>query len=279
MITEPNISSLARRTQIASLVTFILSLAMVQGLSAAPISYTSEYNGNVVPNATLGTIADPVWDEVSTGSGSIVSANGILQANSMNTTDSNYLFWMIGDNDGSLSGTSQAWNVTPSVGVTVDFNVQVTAAKSNGGGDSTQQGGFNIQVSDGQHGISFYFGLTSIIATGASSYTTAIPLDLSSSSNTFRITLQDGAATLYMNDLAAPIFSALDGTATLAGYNRVLFGDFTSVYSGSYNLDYVSWNNTVAEFSAPIPEPSAFMLLGGVCLLFGLRRFAFRRPA
>lgn len=242
----------------------ILTLLLLAETSfAVPITYTSQYSANALPTATAATVSDPLWVLSASGTGSSAAiVNGNLAASTMETTGTNQQFWMLGNNAGSTVGTYQAWSLNSATGVTVDFNLQVLETKDNGGGSSSQGGGFMIQVADGSFGTSLYFGTSSIIITGASSYTyTPTSFDLTDF-NTFRITMQNGQVTLYSSNSETPIFTALPGSGTLANYNRILMGDFTSTYSGSYNLDYIAWNNTLAEFSAPVPEPSTFTFLG-----------------
>lgn len=225
---------------------------------AGSVAYTSEYLGDVPPTATKGTLANPAWEEKVGGANSVAELDGrALVASTMDAAGPNTQFWVIGDSDGSLAGTPEAWSVSSPTGATVDIRIQVTAAKANKEHTPEQAGGFMIQVADGDRGVSFYFGPDRIIATGATSYTSTQPLDLSTAFTTFRITMQDGRATLYMADMDAPLFSGIEGTATLLGYNRLLFGDFTSAYSGAYRLAYIKWNNGTAEFSAPPADPGS----------------------
>jgi len=180
----------------------------------------------------------------------------------MNAIDANSQFWLLGvHDDASTYGTYQAWSINPTVGFTLDFRVQILDVT---GSAPDKAGGFMIQVADGNRVGSYYFGTDTIYYFGASQYQTSMPLSLTGGLITFRITGQNGSYSLYMEGMDTPLFEDLLG-GSLPGYNRLVWGDFDQTVSGSYNLDFVAWNNQVAEFSAPIPEPTtAMLLIGGI---------------
>lgn len=235
----------------AHIATAILSLNIFTTVFAEPITYTGEYDANVLPTDTEGSSNHPLWEIMAQETGAATHIEGdALVASTTESSGTNMLFWGIGDNDGRLVGTNQAWSINPENGVTVDFRIQVTATKPHKNTESRLDGGFMIQVVDGERGVNFYFSPSGITAQGAS-ISKSDPMNLSTGYTNFRITMQDGKASLYQAEFETPIFSDIVGTETLRGYNRIIFGDFTSDFSGSYNLKFIKWNNTLANFSAP----------------------------
>lgn len=250
---------------------------MLALLSVAPaaVVYTSSYDGSVLPTATAGTAANPKWSIVaSSGTFSTGNTGGVL--NAVTTGTASMQAWAVGTSSGTpYSGsTAGVWSTSTA---TVDFNLQVISGV---GGNAATGNGFGIQLSDASNRFyGFYIGPTAIFAqtgasTGISISTASLGLD-TSDFNTYRVVMDAGKASLYVNDDSTPIFSMVSGFTLGATRTALLFGDFSSSESGSYNLDYLSWSNTTAEFAAPIPEPTAAALAGlaGVCgVVFRRRR-------
>jgi len=239
--------------------------ALVVGLGAfschgATIVYEGSYNpaGNTndrfAPDLTTGgnTHADPVWKWNKTGTPTtppVVQVNGVW-ALSDNTTVSDTSFWGVGQ--GQTNTT--AWSSAPATGSTVDFNLNVTA------------GSITIRAGD-TSGYYNYVFTTSAVSNG-----TSVAID-NTIFHTYRITFQNGFTNLYVDANSTPLFTNV-ARINLASVNNLIFGDTSSSSGGAWNLTNISWSNAVAEFSAPIPEPSSVLLVGLSALfgLMGLRR-------
>lgn len=274
----PHPLEISMKNRMSTFWTLLLAASLFHSNSAmaGAITYTSQYQGTSLPSTSGGTIADPSWELIANTGSTATSAGGFITGSTVDAADANMQFWMIGDNDGHLSGTNAAWSVNPEKGVTVDFRIQVLSSVAVGEGGTGKAGGFMIVVEDGVRTGEFYFSTDKIFFKGASSYSTSMPLNLTTGFTTFRITMKDGFLSLYLEDMETPLFSELQG-GSLVGYNRVLFGDFDSTYSGSFNLEFLKWNNEIAEFSAPVavPEPAmAMVVLSGVgAVILGRKRF------
>lgn len=234
---------------------------------AAPITYTSQYIADALPQTTGGTVANPSWGY---GSAGIFSANangGVLTASTM-PNGANQQYWEISN----TVGTSAAWNIDSTVGVTIDFTIAVQESV-NFGGDSPQiLGGFNLFISDNNYWASLYFSLDQISIWG-STIAFENSYDLTSF-HTFRAVSQNGFFSLYEGSNDVPIFNNI--AMNVGSYQDFYWGDGSAGASGSYQLSSLSWNNTLAEFSAPIPEPGAIALVicGGLFLLCVSKRRA-----
>lgn len=238
----------------------VACLMMTAAISASgAVIYTSSYDGSTLPTATVGTTANPKWAlGGNSGTYSATSTGGVL--NAVTTGNASYQWWNVGTNGGVTyaGSTAGVWNTSTA---TVDFNLQVTAGT---GGNASTGNGFAIQLSDlSNRFYSFYIGPTSFFyQTGASTGTTITTASLgidTSLYHTYRIAMDGGKASLYIDDNATPIFSLVSGF-TIATRTAILFGDLSTAESGSYNLNSMSWSNTTAEFLAPIPEPSVIAL-------------------
>ncbi len=239
-------------------------------LASAAVVYTSSYLANALPSATAGTTADPLW-HIGASGGTASVANGILSVST--TTITSNQFWAVGNSSANTAyagSTPGVWNTSTA---TIDFRLQVTAQV--GTTTSTARGGFTIQVTDqtSANSYTFHIGTTGFTYSGTSGLS-AEGYDNSSGFKNYRIVIKDGKASFYVEGIANPIFKDVTG-AGVAGRNAILFGDISSGVSGSYNLDYLQWSNSVAEFAAPIPEPGVTALLGlflGGATLAPLRR-------
>lgn len=240
-------------------------LLVASSAMAVPISYTSQYIPTELPSTSGGTVANPSWSFGTVGTVSAEASGGVLSASTMPDA-SNQQYWEIS----STSGTSAAWNLDSTVGATIDFTIAIQQSLNFGGGSPQILGGFNLFVSDNNYWASLYFSLDQISVWG-STIAFDNTYDLTSS-HTFRVAFQNGLISLYEGSNATPIFSNIAMNAT--GYQNIYWGDGSAGASGQYELSHLGWNNTLAEFSAPIPEPaiSGLALLGGLALLWQRRR-------
>ena len=240
-------------------------LLAVSSVVAAPISYTSQYIPTALPTTSGGTVENPSWSYGSSGTATAEVAGGVLGASTMPAAG-NQQYWEIS----STSGTSAAWNLDSTVGATIDFTISVQQSLNFGGGSPQILGGFNLFVSDNNYWASLYFSLDQISVWGSTiSFSSAYDLTVD---HTFRVAFQNGLLSLYEGSNATPIFSNIAMNA--AGYQNFYWGDGSGGASGQYELSHLGWNNTLAEFSAPIPEPTVSMLavLGGLALLWQRRK-------
>ncbi len=234
---------------------------------AGPISYTSQYIANALPQTSGGTAANPAWGYGSAGTPSAEVSGGVLTASTM-PEGSNQQYWEISN----TVGTSAAWNLDSATGVTIDFTIAVQESVNFGGGSPQILGGFNLFISDNNYWASLYFSLDQISIWG-STIAFDNTYDLTSF-HTFRAVSQNGLFSLYEGSNATPIFSNIAMNAV--GYQDFYWGDGSAGASGAYQLRDLSWNNTLAEFSAPIPEPGTMALVAcaGLFLLYLSKRRA-----
>lgn len=241
---------------------------------AGPITYTSQYIPNALPSTGGGTVVNPSWDYSHSAVGTYTASvsDGILSASTMPAVG-NTQSWKIGQAGSSTFGTSSAWSLNAATGATIDFTIKVNASTGAGGSSPQVLGGFNIFVGDGSKYASLYFSPTQISLWGA----TMPKIDHSNTEfQTFRIAFSNGLLSLYEagNDTALISNVAMINTA---GYNQIYWGDGSSLVSGGFQLSYMGWNNTMAEYSAPpfspIPEPGAVALVFAGCLVVLLSRW------
>ena len=256
-------------TQWKTLLIAVGVAAVTCGAQAGPIAYTSEYIPNALPSTSGGTVANPSWDYSHTAAGTYSASvtDGILSASTLPGI-ANTQSWKIGQMGSSIFGTSSAWAVTPATGATIDFTIKVTGSTGQAVSSPQIQGGFNIFVGDGTKYASVYFNTTGISVWGhtIASNTTHINTGF----QTYRIAFANGLLSLYEAGNETALFSNIAMVNT-AGYNQMYWGDATGLASGSFQLSQLGWNNTVADFSAPIsavPEPGtvALLLIGGLVL-------------
>jgi len=223
--------------------------ALVLGASAllASISSAQTWQGEWTDATTL-TGATPAWSLNASGGGSI------LETPNPTTFTS--------------TGTQFAW-ATPTTGFdgstptgsTIEFRMKVNSQESGkdyaGTADiftsfETSAAGrfeFNIasdKVQFGTLGASFALDTTVL--------------------NTYRITILDNAASLYINDNSVATIGGQPGGSNF-GVNALRIGDISSSNSvgGATEWEYVRWTN--AGTFAPIPEPAAAASLLGVIAL------------
>jgi len=263
------------------------SLLLVAGIvagacavQAGPITYTSQYVPNALPSTSGGTVANPSWDYFHTTDGTYSAsvAGGILSASTLPGI-ANTQAWRIGQSGANIYGTSSAWAVSPATGATIDFTIKVTGTTGQAVGSPQIQGGFNIFVGDGSKYASVYFNTTGISVWGTTleSNTTHVNTGF----QTYRIAFANGLLSLYEAGNETALFSNIAMVNT-AGYNQMYWGDATSLASGSFQLSQMGWNNTTANFSAPVsavPEPGtvALAVIGGLVLLVKGRHLGSRQ--
>lgn len=238
-------------------------LLAASSVLAAPISYTSQYIPTDLPSTSGGTVANPSWFLGTAGTFSANATGGVLNANTMPDAG-NQQYWEIS----STSGTSAAWNLDSTVGATIDFTIAIQQSLNYGGGSPQILGGFNISVSDNMYSASLFFSLDQISLWGSTIVYNTYDLTVA---HTFRVVFKDGLISLYEGSNAAPVFDNIAMAKT--SYQSIYWGDGSGGASGQYQLSHLGWNNTLADFSAPIPEPavSGLALLGGLALLWRRR--------
>lgn len=232
--------------------------------TSSAVIYTSTYDGATLPTATTGTTADPKWSLGGTAGTFSANVNaGVLNASTI-TDNASVQWWALGTTTGGVpfsGSTSSAWNTSTA---TIDFNLQVTAAS---GGNLATGNGFMLQLTDKNNLFySLYIGTTTITyttsATTSTSVTTAsLGID-TMSYNLYRVALEGGKLSLYVQGVANPIFNLVSGISLGVTRNAMIIGDGSSAESGTYNLDYMNWSNTTAEFLSPVPEPGSVALVG-----------------
>lgn len=252
----------------------VACLLLAAAVSApAAVVYTSSYDGSTLPTATAGTTANPKWAlGGATGTFSAGNSGGSLNAVTTGTLSTQW--WAVGTNGGVAyaGSTANVWNTSTA---TVDFNLQVTAGV---GGNVATGNGFAIQLTDlSNRFFNFYIGPTTFLyqtgaSTGTSITTASLGID-TSLFHSYRIAMDAGKASLYIDGNTTPIFNMVSGFTLGATRTAMIFGDLSSAESGSFNLDSLSWSNTTADFS-PIPEPGTAALAGLGCFLglIALRR-------
>lgn len=237
---------------------FVLSLGALacacMAQLGASVIYTSTYDGSALPTAS-----SPAWYQDAQGDWSASTSNGVLSASTMPNAGW-LLYWAIGTNDGDPWGTSSVWNTSVA---TVDFRVKVLDTVSDPGKPS----GFWIQLTDlSSRFWNFYVGENTLYSNNAVTGDT-ISVDLASlgintaAFNDYRIAMSNGVASVYVNGRQTPLFDSVSGVSFVTR-TAMIFGDAASFESAAYELDYLNWSNTTAEFSAPIPEAGTMALLG-----------------
>lgn len=243
----------------------LLSLCAIalafSGHVCAAVIYTSTYDASALP-----TDSSPLWFGAGSGTNSVAISNGTMVVSTMSATSANR-YWAIGTSGSTVWGASTAWNTGTA---TVDFRISVSNTLA---ADSQVAQGFWMQLTDTSNRFwNFYIGNNVIYSNNqVNGVTTAIDIGSlgvdTSIFNTYRIAMSGGVASLYINDIALPVFSNVSGVSSISR-TAIMFGDAASFQSSSYVLDYINWSNTVAEFSAPIPEPGTAALFG-ISALFG----------
>lgn len=223
--------------------------------------HSSRYLPTVLPQNSSGTTLDPNFAVTTAGSGNIATlANGTLSASTLGGSGTtNQQCWIIGGG----SGLSSAWNVSATTGASVDFNVRVTGASGGYNSSTGSQGGFMIQVGDGVGTWTFFFNTVGISVQGGSSSNSNTITALQNTTHdnqsflTYRITFQNGLASLYDQNSSVPIFSDVPRYTGAGAFNRLYFGDGSGVISGAFDLNYLGWNRAMISASAPYGYPVA----------------------
>jgi len=217
--------------------------------------YTSRYIPSVLPSETAGTTLDPQWDIGLPSHGSAAEiVDGVLVASTLEAEDENQQFWQVGHVGSQSFGTSAAWEVDPANGVTVDFTIEVTGGKETGGHSENLRKGFAITISDGEKSVVFFFDVNGITANGAN--LSIINSYDNTQWRTYRITMKDGIADLYIAGEESPIISEIVGLPA-KGTHRIAFGDISRYVSGSYRLKALAWNLRQAT---PLPPSETLPL-------------------
>lgn len=247
------IKSIAKALSVVAVgVSFVLSSGIA---TAAPITYTSEYTATVLPqNVTPDTVANPTWTYLSNGTPTVGVGGGFLSVST--SAAATNAFWLIGAGD--------SWNNTGTT--TVDFTVKNLGGIQFEGSDPFS---FQIASTGGYIQVDFFSDKIKIDGNP-----TLFTWD-SSTLQTYRLVTAAGSYSLYSSLSPTAIFTGQSGSGPDA-LNRILFGDGSNSFTTNFELSHIGWNNTVAEFSSPIPEPSTlgFLVAGGVFSLvaFGRRR-------
>lgn len=248
---------------------------------ATPITYTSQYWPTTLPQNAAGIESDPAWyfytgDAVNNTSS---VSNGILSASTMNSSGFGRIqFWQVGQDipdSGREYGTPYtAWQANSITGSTVDFTVRVTAAAYDS--DPSAPGGFQVFVGDEDANMNIFITPTGISGLGAGAY--SVTGRDNTVYQTYRIVSQydvvntSNRVWLFEAGNASPIFSYMAPSGS-NGFNFINFGTYTSQTSGAWDLAFIGWNDTIAEYSAPnfiapIPEPATGLLAVGGLLAF-----------
>ncbi len=237
-----------------------LCLLVNTTVSQSAVIYTSSYEADTLPNATQGTLANPLWHRAApTGTYHAEATGGRLVASTTTVGDQ---WWAVGTNSSATytGSTPGVWNTGTG---TVDFRLSVSAGS---GGNAATGNGFMIQLSDSANRFyTFYIGPSAFTfqngaATSLSVTTTSLGLS-TAAFHTYRIALDNGKASLYVDDRVTPVFDSVAGiTFGTATRTALLFGDAAGAMTGSFQLDHLRWSNTTAHFAAPVPEPATALL-------------------
>jgi hypothetical protein len=267
-------NQIKRRSEMRSSIVYS---AMILGgvaatLAAAPVSgavwYTYDYDGSVLP-----TDDTPAW----TRSGSAT----VTEAKAYNPGDTGYSSTGLADPGYfQLASTSSSWIYNLAVSSTawggndntVDAFTFEFRAKIVAKADKANVLSVTIPISDTVKGVAMLLNDTGgTFANSTFSAPTGSTFD-PTVYNTYRITAQkNGAAfdfALYLNDNPAAVATKTGGGNSITTSN-VSWGDSGSGTNGTFDLDYIRWNNTQALVPTQAPEPGTFagmMVLGGWAL-------------
>lgn len=239
--------------KLLTVVAAVVSFSVVA--TAAPIVYTSQYVPTTLPQNTAGTIADPTWTLIESGSPSPSVSDNLLTVTTSSVQDA---FWLI---------SGGAWNNTGTT--TVDFTVKIL---------------------DSVGSFALFMGASNTGYSAINVFSTYVSMDQPVGGNltynmdntnfqTFRLVTNGTSVSLYSAASATPIFANVDFSSSLQA-NQIYFGDASSGIGSSFQVAHIGWNNSVSEFSAPdaypVPEPnmlSFFALAGAVSVVvIGMRR-------
>jgi hypothetical protein len=242
-----------------------LSLTIALGAAAtgraAPITYTSRYEADVLPTAAAGTTANPQWKPHGDVNTYAAVGDGVLTMTYAKEA-ANVGFWHLGTG----GKPSDAWAADPDVGSTVDFRVRVES------GDMP----FSLGVADGNGQVALMFDPTKIVLQGKDYKNTAYTPSAdhpTTDFETYRIAYKDGKVSLFAAYSDTPLVSDVLNAAV--DINRLYFGEASVSFYGKYDLEYIRWTNEAAVFSAPsAPEPGMLgvLSLGGLLMLLRRRK-------
>jgi hypothetical protein len=247
------------------------------GLAAAPASgavwYTYDYDGSVLPTADT-----PAWTR--TGSATVTEAKaynpGDAGYSSTGLTDPGYFQLDSSSNSWiyNLAVSSTAWGGADN---TVDAYTFECRAKIVAKADKANVLSVTVPISDSIKGVTMLISDTGgTFASSAFSAPTGSIFD-PTAYNTYRITAQKSGTlydfALYLNDNPNAVATHIGGNASTT--SNVSWGDSGSGTNGTFDLDYIRWNNTQA-IAPSAPEPGT---LAGMIVLGGLALCRRRRGA
>jgi|GEM_PF-2580310 len=216
------------------------------------VDFTTVYTGTSLPeNAT------PAWTATVNGTTSIVTPNspsaGILTID----TSTDYVYY------------SRIWSA--STDTTLEISMQV---------DSVYTGNYastSLYFTNGTKDYRIFFAPTAILV-GDIGGTPAAPtgdfatysFDTTGAFNTYRVTLESGSMSLYVNNSTTAAVSGYTGTANDTS-NVVYFGDVSGTVAGVSEWEYLAFTNAGAY--APVPEPTSLgLFVAGLATVLLTRR-------
>jgi hypothetical protein len=217
------------------------------------VDFTTVYEGNVLPTA-----ATPAWSGVVTGSAVANSPSaGILTLSTLVSENAYF---------------ETPWSA--STPTTLEFSMKVNSV------DPAAFAATAIYFTNGgpkDYRIAF---TSSAILVGDISGTPSNPSGTyatyafdTTALTTYRITLEGGALSLYLNNSPTAAVSGYTGTGDYTG-NAFIFGDASGNVGGTSEWQYVAFTNDGAF--APVPEPAAVGLFAMGAAIF-LSRSRSRR--
>lgn len=229
-----------------------------------PVNWTFRYDGNVMPGSSSAiAYSNGSFGQFSQAGSPAMSTNGQnLQFSQLTGSSYGYLYA-----DTTVpSGSGATMDLDSSVGYTIEFRAKL---------NSTQDDRFaaaSVQVNNGTSVYTINLGDVNGSAPGyvlELSTTHDQLIALPDGFHTFRLTVKDTAAALYVDGLLA-LTDFTGAYLNSSPLNRLLVGDLTGGANADWDLDYLYAYDGGA---VAVPEPSAAMaVLLGLCLVLSTPR-------
>lgn len=234
--------------------------ALLGSVALANAALNVNRNGVLWPGTFEGDVADltasvPPWG--------IFDRNGFAAE----STDGNIYRYVSGS-----TGTSVGYEQTatfagaPGLKWTAEARLRVEPCTFEAGDGA---GGLVMGVNDKAYALRFHTGFLSYNFTGGLS--PILNID-TTQFHTYRVVVDQTANpvySLYVDNDPTPAFTTNDFWFTSAGFNKLVYGDFSSGgLAGIVETDFVSWT----EGAFPVPEPTGVAAVAGLALLGARRR-------